>query len=538
MMSTLTLFAGSYAATVAMGLVCAYLGLFTVLRRIVFTGVALAQLAAAGVAGAFFLADSPFVTTHLPRVADLAGRFGGTVGSLGLALLGALGLQARPMQKRVTPDALVGLAYIASSALAILLVWRSTRGLAELRNILAGEVLLSREGELTSLWLGLGLVVAVHAVLRRQFLLVAFDPEFAQALGLPERRYQLLFLGTLALAVGLSLKAGGLLLVFAFLVLPPVTGLLLGRGLTESTLVALGAAAGSSLLGFCAAIGLDLPVAPTVAAVQLVLLGLAAGARLHPRAGVAVRWFVAAAAAVALLAVPATLIARAASRSSTDAASAGRGGSAGTGAGAGTATGGGAGGSPASGPTQLPVAGGHQEHGHEDGDLDRAIQTLAHGGTPDERRLAAERLAQAAAPRALVPLLRALGDEDPRVADAAGVAVERLASAPEVLTKVEELSRGPDPDLRVHAADAWLRLGDGRGLEAYVTFLGQDDIPVLERERILGSLQALNGGDALGYDAFEEPAHNAAAIAAWKAWWAKVKDRIRWDRERRAFRVE
>jgi ABC-type Mn2+/Zn2+ transport system permease subunit len=45
LLDTLSSVASAYAATVAIGLVCAYLGLFTVLRRIVFTGVALAQLA-------------------------------------------------------------------------------------------------------------------------------------------------------------------------------------------------------------------------------------------------------------------------------------------------------------------------------------------------------------------------------------------------------------------------------------------------------------------------------------------------------------
>src|SRR5688500_4669302 len=167
MFDMLARFAPAYAATVGLGLVCAYLGLFTVLRRIVFTGVALAQLAAAGVAGAFFVADASWLPSW---ITSFAGRFGATVGSLGLALGGALALHARPAQKRVTPDAFVGLAYAASFAVALLLVWRSPHGLAELQNILAGEVLLSRRGELWSLWLGLALVTAVHVALRRPFL--------------------------------------------------------------------------------------------------------------------------------------------------------------------------------------------------------------------------------------------------------------------------------------------------------------------------------------------------------------------------------
>lgn len=269
----------AYAATVAIGLVCSYLGLFTILRRIVFTGVALAQLAAAGVAAAFFVADAAWLPGWITGPAS---RHGATAGSVGLALAGALGLQAG--QKRVTPDALVGFVFAAASAVAVLLVWRSPQGLAQLHGLLAGEVLLSRAGGLTSLWIGLAAVTAVHVWFRRELLLASFDPEFARALRLPEQRLQLLLLGSLAVAVAVSLQAGGLLLVLAFLVLPPMTGLLVGDGLPQSTGLALATAAGSSLLGFLGAILLELPLAPSVATTQVLLFGAAWGCRHRPRA--------------------------------------------------------------------------------------------------------------------------------------------------------------------------------------------------------------------------------------------------------------
>lgn len=503
LLEAFSLFAGSYAATLGMGLVCAYLGLFCVLRRIVFTGVALAQLAAAGVAGAFFVADSPTVLAVAPGLADLAGRFGSTLGSLGLALLGALGLQAGPTQKRISPDALVGLAYAASSALAVLLVWHSARGLAELRNILAGEVLLSRGGELTSLWLGLAAVTAVHLLLRRRFLLVSFDPEFARALGLPERGLQLAFLVTLALAVALSLKAGGLLLVFSFLVLPPMTGLLLGRGLPEATALALAVAAGASLVGFLAAIALDLPVAPTVAIVQVLALGLGALGRLRPEAGRAARGLLFGAAAAALVALPVGLL----------------------------------GGPPA--PRAAPVVAEQEPglddeaaHGHSHGPpaaprIDvAALSRLLEAGSPAERRTAAEELGRADG-RALEPLLRALGDEDGAVVEAAGRALARLCEDPAARSRLEGFARGHDPDLRVRAADAWVSLGDLRGLEAYASLVGDEEVAALERERIAGSLRALDPS-APG---------EAAEPVEWRRWWTSSRDRARWDPERRAFRM-
>ena len=109
MWDTFTLFSSSYAATLSMGLVCAYLGVFCVLRRIVFTGVALAQLAAGGVAISFFVAD-----LGLGPISRFAANYGATWGSLGASLAGLLGLQSRRRGVRITEDALVGLAYSAA----------------------------------------------------------------------------------------------------------------------------------------------------------------------------------------------------------------------------------------------------------------------------------------------------------------------------------------------------------------------------------------------------------------------------------------
>ena len=100
--STFLVVREAYAATLGIAGVCAYLGLFCVLRRIVFTGVALAQLAAAGVAGSFFVGQyGP------PALSALAKAWGSTLGSLGMAVVGALGLEVQSQRGRVTSDAVV-----------------------------------------------------------------------------------------------------------------------------------------------------------------------------------------------------------------------------------------------------------------------------------------------------------------------------------------------------------------------------------------------------------------------------------------------
>lgn len=496
--------APAYAATVGIGLVCAYVGVFTVLRRIVFTGVALAQLAAAGVAAAFFVGEAAWLPAWFSGAAQ---RHGAAVGSLGCALAGALALDPRAArQVRVTPDALVGLAYAASAAAAILLVWRSPRGLAELQNIVAGEVLLSREGQLTTLWIGLAAVALVHARWRRELLLVSFDPEFARTLRLPEARLQLLLLGSLAVTVAVSLEVGGLLLVFAFLVVPPATGLLAGRDLTHATLLALGAAIAAALVGFLAAIQLDLPVAPSVVAASVLLFGLVWAAHRAPAAARAVRGLIFALAAAGLLAVPVAFASRR---------------------------------PPGEAPALPSPAEAHDDHSHGGADdLHGALRALATAESAEARREAAMQLARKGDAGAVDALVAALEDEDPAVRDAAGAAIEAVvAHAPAARGRLEALLADSHAERRVLAATALWRLGDPRAAGIYAQALAEDDVPLLLRDRVLHRLEELTGGESFGYDPFASLEENRAALERWAAWWQAAGPRLVWDAERRAFRL-
>lgn len=489
--------AASYLATLGIALVCSYLGLLTVLRRIVFTGVALAQLAAAGVAGAFFVGGLSVVPEAWHSGIT---RYGATAGSLSASLLGVLGL--RPGKGRVSPDARVGMIYAASGAIAILLVWRSPQGLAELRNILAGEVLLAQTGELVSMWIGLIGVAVVHALYRKQFLLVSYDPEFARALGLPEHRLQLMFLSTLAVAVALALKTGGLLLVFSFLVLPGVTGLVLGGTLKDATWIGAAAALGASLLGFLTAIAANLPVAPTVSACLLVLAGVAWAGSKHPRAQRAVRGLFAFLAVAALVAV---VPAFAGKRDAPEPA-----------------------------PTP-PPAHDHAEHAHEHepSETEKELERL-HSDDPEIRRAAAQRLEALRDPAALGSLIQTFNeDEDTDVCGACFDAIRKIAEHPEALESLERILHSPEPDIRVHGALTLLRLGRQDGLRVLVDALSDPEVPPFVKCEAYDGLLPISG-DGFGFDAFAD--ENDAALASWERWWTETGSKLRWDAKAKQYR--
>lgn len=507
-LDTFVLHVGPYAATLLIGAACASLGLLCVYRRIVFTGAALAQLAAMGAAAALFLVP------RLPEPLALGvERWGPPVGSLLASFLGALGLRPRRLDPRVTPDARVGMVYAGAAALALLFVWRSASGPAELANLLAGEVLLARPGELLGLTVGLLLAGALLHAQRAELLLVSFDPEFARAAGLPVRRLELSFLACLALAVSLSLQVAGLLLTFAFLVLSPLVGLLLGRGTREVALLGPAAALGGSLLGFLAAIAWDLPVAPTIAAALLGLVGLAwLAGRGHTGPRVA-RALVGGAALLALVALCLGVLGASLPAAPPPPAGPGPG---------------------SQGPAVVASAlAPEHPHGHEH---EEALQAdlAALGGAPEPtaRAEAAERLGRCEDPRALAGLLEAQVDLDEPVRAASAAALRALARTEGVHERLHALLAGADPERRTLAALALASAGERAGLEGLLRALGEGAVPFPLREQAHAHLRALRGAGELErppYDPLLEPDLQREALAAWRAWWDAVGPCLEWD---------
>jgi ABC-type Mn2+/Zn2+ transport system permease subunit len=118
-------------------------------------------------------------------------------------------------------------------------------------------------------------VLLVHAVFYKEFLFVSFDRETARTLGYRVTAWNLLLYLTLGLVITAAMQFAGVLLVFNFLVLPAVTGLLLSASMRGTISWAVLSAILAVLIGFTLSVPFDLPSAPAIIAVQGVLVFLA-----------------------------------------------------------------------------------------------------------------------------------------------------------------------------------------------------------------------------------------------------------------------
>ena len=274
MLETILLFKDALYGAVVIALACSVIGVYVVLRRIVFVGAALAELSSAGIALALFLAGKGIaggLTTH-PIALSLA------VTLLGVVFF-AVGGGARP---KVSPDATLGVVYAVAAALGILLIAKAAGG--EAHDIFLGGNILGITAVDTLVLLGVAIpVLLVHLVFYKEFLFVSFDRETARTLGYRVGFWNLLLYLTLGLVIAFAMQFAGVLLVFNFLVLPAVTGLLVSRSMRGAFAWSLVSGLAAAVIGFSLSVPFDLPSGPAIVAVSGVLVILAWLVRLAQR---------------------------------------------------------------------------------------------------------------------------------------------------------------------------------------------------------------------------------------------------------------
>jgi zinc/manganese transport system permease protein len=248
----------------------AYLGIHVIAREVIFVDIAMAQLAALGATAAFLVGF------------DLDSRVSWGA-ALGATLLGAVVLTlTRTRGRHLSQEAMIGVVYAVSAAGAVLLADRAPHGAEHVRTMLVGNILTVRLDEVVRVALLYGAVGAVHWLCRRPLLLISTDPDTAFREGWRVRWWDLLFYGTFGLVVASSVRIGGVLLVFSYLIVPSLAGIALGGSVASRLVIGWLFGALVSVLGITASAALDLPTGATVVCafgVTLAALALARAAR-------------------------------------------------------------------------------------------------------------------------------------------------------------------------------------------------------------------------------------------------------------------
>jgi ABC-type Mn2+/Zn2+ transport system permease subunit len=252
------------------GVTCPLVGVYLVLRRLVFMGVALPQISSCGIAFAFAL-ESWGLIHHSEESEHTLAFAGSSVFTL-IAILAFATLERRG---RGFMEGVIGMVYVLAGAWSILLLVKNPYGEHGLLDRLKGEIIAISSGDLFGTLAAFAVVILALLVFQKEFMLVSFDREMATTL----KKRVLLWDGFLFVLIGVTISMAvlsvGPLVTFGFLLIPPLTAHLFAHNMRQFALTAAGIGGASALLGFYIAYRWDLPVGPTDVALLGVLYVLA-----------------------------------------------------------------------------------------------------------------------------------------------------------------------------------------------------------------------------------------------------------------------
>ena len=241
-------------ASIAAGVSLGVMGVYLVMRRVVFLGLVVANAATLGAALAQTLGWAPDV---LPLIA---------------AVGAAVTLGRVESSNRLPAESLMGWAYAAASSATVLLLSWGAGGSADTLHLLFGNVLAVQNTGVVALTMVALLVVSMQLLFGRRFLLVTFDPEAATVAGMNTRSWSVLLDSVIGVAAAAAVQAIGALSTFALLTLPAVAALLAARSVRATFATAAVLGVGLPSLALAASFYLDLPAGP--ASVALLAIGV------------------------------------------------------------------------------------------------------------------------------------------------------------------------------------------------------------------------------------------------------------------------
>lgn len=244
------------AVAVTVGVVGAVIGSFLLVRRWALLGDAISHAVLPGVALSYLLGLPYFV------------------GALATGMLTALGIGFVERNTRLKSDAAMGVLFIGAFAIG-LAVLSKLRSSVDIFHILFGNVLGASMTDVAMTGVVGGLVLIVVLALFKELRLWTFDPLTAQVAGLPVRGLHYLLMLLVSATIVASLRAVGIVLALAVLVIPPATAYMLTRRLPQLIAVAVALGAVSAITGLYLSFYLDLASGPAMVLVATAAFALA-----------------------------------------------------------------------------------------------------------------------------------------------------------------------------------------------------------------------------------------------------------------------
>ncbi len=283
----LNILAAPFAACLIIAALHCYLGLHIIRRGVIFVDLALAQMAALGSAVALLVAPmvlGPEGSHHHENAVDAQAEIQAAqtemgeeenpreealayAMSVGFAFLGAaLFSVGRFKDNRVPHEAIIGIVYVVSAALAMLVLNKTAHGGEKLEEMMTGNILFVNWEEVMKLGVLYFALAVPHWIWRDKFLAISGSVSRAESSGINVRWFDFVFYAIFGVMVTESVKIGGVLVVFSFLIIPAVCAAILFRRFALQLWFGWGVALLASIGGLWFSAAMDMPTGSSLVA--------------------------------------------------------------------------------------------------------------------------------------------------------------------------------------------------------------------------------------------------------------------------------
>jgi zinc/manganese transport system permease protein len=248
--------------------ILSYLGIHVLKREVVFIDIALAQIAALGAILAH-LVIGVGQDSLLAQVSALAATFAAA----------AFFAYARRTVIEIPLEAIIGVTYAIAAGATLFVAGVATGGHVHVQELLAGSILWATWGQVLGAFVMFALVGVCFFLFRGPFNLISEDYERARAERVHVGRWDFLFYALFGVVITLSVRMAGVVVVFAFLIIPATASAMLSTRELPRLMVAWGIGIAASVMGLLSAYRWDYSVGPAVAVFLGLLLILVAVGR-------------------------------------------------------------------------------------------------------------------------------------------------------------------------------------------------------------------------------------------------------------------
>ncbi len=256
-MFSLDFMVNAFLACLIFGLLLSYLGIHVVGRGIVFVDLALGQISSFGVAVSEYFHTGQL---WLPIVLTLAGAL----------LMSFIHIRDR----RLKLEAIIGIVYVVVSAVTVLLISKTPHGESDIQEVLFGALLAATTKDILLLLLVFSILGVLHFAFHKHIFFLTNKIQQGEdvKLGWKDRGWNFFFYMSIGLSIVFAVRLGGVLPVFAYIVVPAVSAVMVARTKWVVVAVAMFNSVVAGLFGMWFSYTYDFPVGPSIVAIFGVIM--------------------------------------------------------------------------------------------------------------------------------------------------------------------------------------------------------------------------------------------------------------------------